>query len=154
MTPLEARHIAQEYASEMGEVLPGFIYGIGDEENFTDKYYFDFIWLTLDGRSAKEPPVAGGPRGLTVNKHDREVNLTTFGGYSGLKDRESKLIETYQLLSDFKNRKIHLSEVKTKFDLNSDQLLQLSKIIESTELDKGTTYETINQLLNKVRNYR
>ena len=153
MTASEARQIARQYTLEMGEVLPGFVFGIGNEEEFTDEYYFDFIWLTLDGQVPKEPPVAGGARGLTVNKHKKQVELLTHGGYGVLKDTESRLIKMYQLLSDFKDGKAHLTEVKAKFNLTSEQLLGLSKIVKDTELTKERIYKIVNGLLDKVKNY-
>jgi len=152
MTTPEARHIAQQYTSKMGEILPGFTFGLGDEEELTDKYYFDFIWLTLDGQIPEEPPVAGGARGLTVNKHDKQVELTTHGDYGALKDKESKLTEMYLLLSDFKNGKKSLTEVKAKFDLTSEQLLELSKVIKDTELSKERIHEIVNRLLGRLKN--
>ena len=151
MTTSEAKHIAQQYISQMSEVLPGFKFGIGDEEELTDRYYFEFIWLTLDGQIPEQPPVAGGARGLTVNKNDREVELTTHGGYGVLKDNENKLNETYLLLSDFKNGKTNLAEIKVKFDLTSEQLLVLSKIIKDTELIKERIYEIVNGLIDGVK---
>ncbi len=154
MTDIEARYIAQQYVSEMGEVLPGFMFGLGDEEKFVDKYYFDFIWLNLDGQSPKGPPVAGGARGLTVNKYDRQVELISHGEYAALRDSENKLTDTYQLLSDFKNGKSRLTDLKAKFDLTSEQLLELSKIIKETELNREATFEIVNKLLDKVKNYR
>ena len=154
MTTTEAKHIAQQHVSDMGEVLPGFMFGLGDEEEFVDKYYFDFIWLTLNGQIPQEPPVAGGARGLTVNKYDKQVELISHGGYGVLKDIESKLTETYQLLSDFKNGKIRLPEIKAKFDLTSEQLLELSKVIKNTELSRETIFKIVNVLLDKVKNYR
>lgn len=153
MTDRDARHIARNYALGMGEVLPGFKLGIGDEEEFTDKYYFDFIWLTLNDQIPNEPPVAGGACGLTVDKNDSQVELLTHGGYCVLKDSENKLVEMFQLLIDFKNGKKHLADVKSKFDLSSEQLLELSKLIKNTELIKENMYEIINRLLDKVKNY-
>ncbi|RXK58050.1 hypothetical protein ESA94_18730 [Lacibacter luteus] len=154
MTALEARHIAQQYVSDIGEVLPEFMFGLGDEEEFVDKYYFDFIWLTLTGQIPEEPPVAGGARGLTVNKYDKKVELISHGGYGVLRDTENKLTETYQLFSDFKNGKTRLQELKAKFDLTSEQLLELSKVIKDTELNREAIYAIINGLLDKVKNYR
>jgi hypothetical protein len=154
MTDIKARHIAQQYVSEMGEVLPGFMFGLGDEEKFVDKYYFDFVWLTLKGEIPEEPPVAGGARGLAVNKYDGQVELVSHGGHAALRDSENKLTETYQLLLDFKNGKLRPTELKAKFDLTSEQLLELSKIIEGTELNREATYEIVNRLLDKVKNYR
>src|SRR5688572_26716966 len=117
MTYQEARSIAPQYASEMGEVLPGFQLGVGEVEDFTDKYYFDLVWLTLEGEQPKQAPAAGGARGLTVDKHDKHVELTTYGDYSYLEEKESQLAESYQLLLAFKIGKKHLSELKTRFNL-------------------------------------
>lgn len=152
MTVIDARNIAQHYALEMGEVLPGFKLGIGDEEEFTDKYYFDFIWLTLNGQIPNEPPVAGGARGLTVDKNNSQVELMTHGGYGVLKDRENKLVEIHQLLLNFKNDQKHLADIKIKFDLSSEQILELSKLIKDTDLIKEKMPDIINKLLDKVKN--
>ena len=154
MTDIEARHIAQQYVSEMGEVLPGFMFGLGDEEKFVNKYYFDFIWITLNGEIPEEPPIAGGTRGLIVNKYDGLIELISHGCYAVLRDSEDKLTKTYQLLSDFKNGKLRLAELKAKFDLTSEQLLEFSKIIKETELNRESTYEIVNRILYKEKNYR
>lgn len=154
MTDTEARHIAQKYISEMGEVLPGFMFGLGDEEKFVDKYYFDFIWLNLDGQEPKEPPLAGGACGLTVNKYDRQVELISHGEYAALRESENKLTDTYQLLTDLKNGKYRLTDLKARFDLTSEQLLEFSKIIKETTLNREAAYEIVNKLLDKVKNYR
>ncbi|MBI3234042.1 MAG: hypothetical protein HYZ42_08370 [Bacteroidetes bacterium] len=143
MTDIEARQIAQQYVSEMGEVLPGFMFGLGNEEKFIDNYYFGFIWLTLKGEIPKEPPLAGGARGLTVNKHDGQVELQSHGSHAALIDYETELTETYQLLSDFKNGKLQPTELKAKFDLTSKQLFELSKFIKETDLNREATHEIV-----------
>ncbi len=150
MTDIEARQIAQQYVSEMGEVLPGYMLGLGDEEKFIDNYYFDFILLTLKGEIPKEPPLTGGARGLTVNKYDGQVEVQSHGGHAALRDNENKLTETYQLLSDFKNGKLQPTELKAKFDLTSKQLFELSKIIKETDLNRETTYVIVNRLFEMV----
>ena len=153
MRNIDARHIARNYTLEMGEVLLGFKLGIGDEEELIDKYYFDFIWLTLNGQIPNEPPIASGARGLTVDKNNSQVKLLTHGGYTVLRERENKLVEMYQLLIDFKNGQKHLADIKAKFDLSSEQLLELLKLIKNTELIKEKTYEIMNRFLDKVKNY-
>lgn len=154
MTDSVARHIARQYTSEIGEVMPGFRVGIGDEEEFTSKYYFDFIWLTLDGQIPEEPPVAGGARGFIVDKHTRQVQVLTHGDYTDFKNEEKRLTEIYHLLTDFKNGQKRLTELKAKFNLNSKQLLELSKVIGDTELSRERTQEITNSLLDKIKNYR
>jgi hypothetical protein len=150
MTDIEARQIAQQYVSEMGEVLLGYMLGLGDEEKFIDNYYFDFILLTLKGEIPKEPPLAGGARGLTVNKYDGQIEVQSHGGHAALRDNENKLTETYQLLSDFKNGKLQPTELKAKFDLTSKQLFELSKIIKETDLNRETTHVIVNRLFEMV----
>lgn len=150
MTDIEARQIAQQYVSEMGEVLLGYMLGLGDEEKFIDNYYFDFILLTLKGEIPKETPLAGGARGLTVNKYDGQIEVQSHGGHAALRDNENKLTETYQLLSDFKNGKLQPTELKAKFDLTSKQLFELSKIIKETDLNRETTYVIVNRLFEMV----
>jgi hypothetical protein len=154
MTDSEATHIAIQYVSQLGEVLPGFKFGIDNREEFIDKYYYDFIWLTLDGQIPIEPPIAGGARGFTVNKHDKQVELTTHSNYNILKTRERELSEMYQILLDFKAGKNHLSTIRAKFNLNPVQLLKFSKIIKETELNKSELYEIIEQMIGKIKNYR
>lgn len=150
MTDIKARQIAQQYVSEMGEVLLGYMLGLGDQEKFIDNYYFDFILLTLKGEIPKEPPLAGGARGLTVNKYDGQIEVQSHGGHAALRDNENKLTETYQLLSDFKNGKLQPTELKAKFDLTSKQLFELSKIIKETDLNRETTHVIVNRLFEMV----
>ena len=68
------------------------------------------------------------------------------------KEKENELAENYQLLLAFKNGKKHLAEVKSKFNLNSEQLLELSRAIKETELSKGKTYEIMNKLFSEIKN--
>ncbi len=150
MTHQNARHIALKYVSEMGEVLPGFMFGLGDEEKFIESYYFDFILLTLKGERSEEAPFAGD-RGLTVNKYNGQVELVSHGAYAALSDRENKWNETYQLLSAFKDGTLQPTALKAKLDLTSEQLLELSKIIKESELNREATYEIVEKHILKLK---
>lgn len=151
MTVAEAKYIAQQYVSKMGEVIPGFRFGIGNTEEFTNNYYFDFIWLTLNGETPKNSPLAGGARGLSVNKHNRQVSSLSHGEYSSLRNEEVELTNTYELLLDFKNGNMHLQELKAKFGLTSEQLLKFSKIIKDIELNREATYTIRNSILSQLK---
>lgn len=149
MTSTEAKEVARQYAWDMGESLPGFRFGIGNEEEFTDNYYFDFILLTSDGQQPEEPPLAGGPIGLTVNKHNKQVQVLTHGNYAALKHREHTLTEIYQSVLDFKNGIKSLVELKEKSDLNLAQILELSRMITNTQGDKEDIYNKLSEMLYK-----
>jgi len=151
MTGSEARHIAQQYVMEMGEIFPGFRFDIGEQEEFTGKFYFDFILVTLDGKRSEEPPFAGGARGVIVDKHNRQVQSISFRDYAALKNMENKLTATHQLLVDFKMGKRRLLEIKAKFNLDSEDLLKFSRVIKNTDLNRETTYAIIKEMLDKVR---
>ena len=151
MTIAEARHIAQNYTSAMGEVLPGYKFGIGGQEEFTYQFYFDFIWLTLAGEIPVEPPFAGGARGLTVNKKDGRVQAITHSDHGSLVREEKTLEEMYNMLSSFKYGKKQLADIKAKFQLSSQELLQLSKLIQDTQITKEKTYGILKMLLDKLR---
>jgi hypothetical protein len=150
MTSKEAKQIAEEYVLTTGEVIPGFRLGIGDQLEFTGKFYFDFIWLTLDGKVPELPPIAGGSRGFTVDKKDKKIELTNHVSLGALKHNEIELSKTYQLFVDFKNGKGGLTEIKAKYKLNSEQLLELSKLVSHTELKKDKIYEIVDALVKKV----
>lgn len=150
MTFIEAKSVAQRYVEEMGEILPGFKFGIGDSTEFINKYYFDFIWLTLHDQIPIEPPLAGGACGLTVTKKDNQVRPITYAKYCELQRNENELNEMYQMLSDFKNNKKNLTEIKAIFNLNSEQLLELSKIVKAMQFDKTNIYEVMN-MIQKIK---
>lgn len=152
MTVSEAKSIAQNHVDNMGEVFTGFKFGIENPVDFRDRFAFDFIFLTLDGKQPKEPPVAGGARGLTIDKKTAEVTLVSHGVYSSLVIRERELNETYDLINNLKRDKKDLSFIKNKYNLNSKQLLDFSKALEDKELSKETIYQLIAQLIDGVKN--
>lgn len=64
----EFEKIALEYIESFGEVMPGFKYRIGENKEYVSKYYYDFVFVTLEGKIPKEPPIAGGACGFTIDK--------------------------------------------------------------------------------------
>ena len=48
ITQLEAKIIAEKYVAELGEVLPGYIFGISEIQILNLYFYFDFILLNLE----------------------------------------------------------------------------------------------------------
>jgi hypothetical protein len=150
MTISEARHIARNYASGLGEALPGFKYGIGYEEDFFDKFYFDFIFLDVGGLDAKEPPFAGGARGITVDKKTSEVSVMSHGGYAALAHRQNELNQTYELFKGLKENRENLSLIKSKYNLTSKNLLSLLKVLEENSLSKEKIFEEIAQLIGSI----
>lgn len=147
MTNTEAREIARQYAWNMEDILSGFRFGVDNEEEFTRCYYFDFIWLTSDGKTPEDAPITGGARGLTVSKHDKQVKVMSYGAYWALKEEENKLTETYQLLLDCKHGRMPLTEIKAKFGLKSAQVLELSRVLKDTELNKEGVYELLAKFI-------
>lgn len=147
----EARAIAENYALEIGEIMPGFRFGIGEGVEFTDKYYFDFIWLTLDDQIPNDPPVAGGALGLTVDKDSKKIKEITHGDYFSLRNKDDELENTYQLILSIKTHRRRLNEVKVKYNLDSKQLLEFYKLIGAIEPNKENIDELVRALLFKVK---
>ena len=51
----EIESIAKNYVESLGEILPGYKYSYSFSKDFTFKYYFDFIFLTMDGQVLHKP---------------------------------------------------------------------------------------------------
>ena len=151
MTVIEARNMAQKYTTGMGEVLPGFIFGLGDPEEFYDKFYFDLVFLTLSGEQPLEPPVAGGARGVVVEKRNKEVRPVSHAEYASIVNNQTELEETYEAFIMLKQDKRKLSFIKDKYKLSSSQLLNLIKTMESTDLVTEQTFDTLNKLIEGVK---
>lgn len=153
MTTSEAKRIAFEYADKMGEVLPGYKLGIGDHEDFSDRFYFDFVFLTIEGLTPLESPVAGGARGLTIDKNSKQIKLATHADYSSLLRRQVELHDTYEFLQGLKNGKGSLIAAKEKYNLSSEQLLEFLKALEIEEFSRDDTFKVLTRFLQRSKNY-
>lgn len=151
MKQAEANEIAEKYTKELGEVLPGFIYGINSCEEFLQCYFFDFVFLTLDGKVPEEPPVAGGARGISIDKEKKTVEPVTFVGYALLKREDAEVNHLYKMLENVKARSKLLTTLKSKYNLTSDELLRLKKALENTEVKKENAMQLISELIKRVK---
>ena len=129
--------IANKFVNSFGEVLPGFKYGHKFTKEYSLKYYFDFIFLNLDGSTPKEPPIAGGAVGFTIDKYTGKIEPLSFGDLGQLDAKEREINEVYENLLSVKQGSGSLNWLKTKFNLDSKSLLEFKKIINQTDLDKN-----------------
>ena len=139
--------IAKNYVESLGEIVPGYKYGCKFSEKFTFKYYFDFVFLTLDGQVPKEPPVAGGACGFTIDKKSKEIETLSFGDLGLLSQSEEELNEVFDNLNQIKNNSGSLNWLKSKYNLKSSQLLAFKKLLLQTDLKK----EVILQQIDKIK---
>ncbi len=150
MDSSEAQIIATKFLDEIGEVMKGFKYGLNSKfEEFNDVFVFEYIYLKLDGRIPKNPPIAGGPRGVCINKKDKKVVFITYGDYFELVQSEKLINETYILFTQFQKNKDNLSYIKSRYNLTSKQLLDLSKLIENETINREQVLEFIERILPK-----
>ncbi|MDO7138920.1 MULTISPECIES: hypothetical protein [Flavobacteriaceae] len=150
----EIEKIADNYVDSFGEVLPDFKYGFTDLKEFTSKYYFDFVFTRMNGEIPKEPPVAGGYCGFTIDKKTLEIENLTFAELGMLENYERKLNEIYNKVKDIKENKSSLNWLKSKFELNSEQLLEIKRSIENTEFEKETVLEQLNRIIKNYSQHR
>ncbi|MAB49295.1 MAG: hypothetical protein CMC05_11755 [Flavobacteriaceae bacterium] len=148
----EIEKIADNYVNSFGEILPGFKYGFANLREFTSKYYFDFVFVQMNEVTPKEPPVAGGSCGFTIDKKTFEIENLTFGELSMLAIKERELNEVYGKIKNVKDNNSFLHWLKSKYELNSKQLLEIKKTINSTEFEKETVLEQINQIIKTTAN--
>ena len=144
--------IANNYVESFGEVLSGFKYGFADLKEFTSKYYFNFVFKQMNGEIPKEPPVAGGHCGFTIEKRTLKIENLTFADLGILESNERELNEVYDKIKDIKENKSSLSWLKSKFELSSKQLLEIKRTIENTEFKKETILEQLNRIIKTTTN--
>lgn len=148
----EIEKIADNYVNSFGEVLPDFRYSFANLREFTSKYYFDFVFTQMNGVIPKEPPVLGGSCGFTIDKKTFEIENLTFGELGMLTVKESELNEIYRKIKNVKDNNSSLHWLKSKYELNTKQLLEIKKTIESTEFEKETILEQINRIIKTTAN--
>ncbi|MCT4640202.1 MAG: hypothetical protein N4A72_21070 [Bacteroidales bacterium] len=143
----EYEKIAQGYVESFGEVLPGFKFRVGEQREFVWKYYYDFVFVALNGKVPEEPPLAGGACGFTIDKGTKEIEMLTFSDLETLKEKEEELTEIYLRVTDIKNESKSFSWLKSKYDLTSKELLRIKKIIMVSEFDRKTIIEEIENII-------
>ena len=143
----EIYKIAKEYVDSFGEVYPGYKYGYSDLREFSFKYYFDFIFLSIDNQIPTEPLVAGGACGFIIDKKTKEIEVLTFCDLGELEDSEKELEELYEKLLEIKEESKSLMWLKSKYNLSSHQLLRVKKIIHQTSFIKEKIKEQLNELI-------
>lgn len=148
----EIEKIADNHVNSFGEVLPGFKYGFENLREFTSKYYFDFVFIQMNGVIPKETPIAGGHCGFTIDKKTFEIENLTFGEFGTLTTKERELNEIYGKIKDVKDNNSSLNWLKAKYELNSKQLLEIKKTINATEFEKETLLEQINRIIKTKAN--
>ena len=89
ITQLEAKIIAEKYVAELGEVLPGYIFGISEIQILNLYFYFDFILLNLEKQIPKNPPMVGGAPGIIIDKNSGKVEIISFSKLSSLVSEKS-----------------------------------------------------------------
>jgi len=141
--------IASEYVSSFGEVMPGFKYGFTGFREFTFKYYYDFVFLTLNGEVPDEPPVVGGSCGFIIDKKTHEIQTLTFGDFALLENKERELDDIYDKLTNLKENSKSLTWLKFKYQLNSPELLRIKKQLQKIPLQKEIILEQLNEILTK-----
>jgi len=74
----ELHNIAITYTDNMGEVIPGFKFGITNPRLFTKYAYFNFTLQSINKDINREPPAVGGAPGIVVNRDTGEVKVISF----------------------------------------------------------------------------
>ena len=143
----EFEKIAQEYIESFGEVMPGFKYRIGENKEYVSKHYYDFVFVTLEGKIPKEPPIAGGACGFTVDKKTRKIEMLSFGDLGLLEQHEEELNEVYSRLTEIKNDSKSLNWLKSKYNLTSRELLKIKKVLSATELGRARVLEETEEII-------
>ena len=147
----EALEQAIACADSFGEVLPGYRFLPEFVEDFTTRYYFDFVFVTTSGQRPKEPPLAGGLAGLTVHKRTGETEALTFSELTMLREAENRMNDVYSRINEVKNGKGSLAWLKQRYALSSSQMYTLVKKIRDNEFNKLSVFEELEKLASKSR---
>ena len=143
----EFEKIAQEYIESFGEVMPGFKYRIGENKENVSKHYYGFVFVTLQGKIPKEPPIAGGGCGFTIDKKTRKIEILSFGDLGLLEQHEEELNEVYSRLTEIKNDSKSLNWLKSKYNLTSRELLKIKKVLSATKLGRAKVLEETEEII-------
>ena len=150
MTITEAQNIANEYLSKLDKPLPGFLWGLGVAEEIYNKYYFDLHLIANNKEKQLEAPV-GGARGIIVDRNNKEVKIISHGEFASLQRNQRELDSIYNAFTLLKHDRKNLIVIKSKYKLSSVQLLKLIKELNSAELDREEIFNTISELIKKVK---
>lgn len=139
--------IAQAYVASLGEISPGITYGFADKKEFFAQVYYDFVY-----RDASENPTTpntslGGACGFCIDKKTTEVTMLSFGELAALEDRQRDLEELYQKITGKEGNP--WAFLKSQYQLNSAQLLQLKKLTKGSAINKEEVLEKLNNLMQR-----
>ena len=143
--------IAKQYVESFGEVLPGFKFSFDNRKDFFFEVYYDFVFVDMEGNIPTEPPVAGGAVGFTINKRTHKVAMLTFCELGLIEQSQREQEEVYEKISNLKENGKSLSWLKSKYDLNSIQLLKIKKALSETNFTKQNVIEELDELILKNR---
>lgn len=141
--------IATDYVESLGEILHGFKFGYSNKREFFFEIYYDFILINLDESIPSELPVAGGPAGFIVDKNSYKTKMLSFGELGLLIQRDEELENVYSKLKDIKEDSKSLSWLKSRYNLNSIQLLRIKKMLTNIDFNKQYIIKELDELITK-----
>lgn len=147
MKLIEANKIAKEFVDSFGEVVLGFKYKHSELKEYSTKYYADLEFLKLDEVKTEESPLVGGACGFAIDKESRKVTLLSFGEYAAFQQHEFNLEGLYQQLINIKSGDKKFSQLKTRYNFSSKDLLRLKRMLPNLTIEKESVFRQLDILL-------
>ncbi|MBO9203621.1 MULTISPECIES: hypothetical protein [Niastella] len=121
---------------------------------FTECYYFDHIYTHADGRDWDVAPVASSQTGFVVSKYDGYARTVTRIDLILLKEEERRMDELYELALNVKEKKAGLDIIKSRYGLNTKQLLIFLKVIQKETFDRLTVTAKLEEIIKNIRQHK
>ena len=102
------------------------------------------------GNCWHKPPVAGGACGFTIDKNSGEIVTLSFGDLGMLSENERELNNVFDRLNQIKNNSGSLNWLKSKYNLNSSELLEFKKLLAQTDLEKEKVFQQIEKIKKRT----
>lgn len=143
--------IAQEHVESLGEVLPGIKYRFANRKDFFFQVYYDFVFVDLDGNPLPEPPFVGGAVGFSIDKKTHKTESCSTGDLASMEINQQEQEEVYQKITTAQDNSKSWLWLKSKYGLNSRELLAIKKIVNITNFTKHQVIEELDHLIAKNR---
>lgn len=120
---------------------------------FTECYYFNFIFLHLNGEPNTEPHVAGAP-GFMISKYDGYAKIISHVDLHQLQDEEKRMDDLFALAINVKENKAGLDTIKSTYKLNTRQLLQFLKVLQQESFTRLTVTAKLQEIIRNIRTHK
>lgn len=143
--------IAAKHVETLGEITPGFKYTYTNRRELSFQVVFDYSFINIKTQRPATPPVAGGAVGFCIHKSSLELQSLSFGELRELEYQERELEVAYQNLLEIRASKGSFAWLKSRYQLNSVELLRFKKKLMAEDLRKEDVLEILDNWTNKIK---